>query len=482
MRRFRDSPYHGELAHVDRQLGRLFDALGSTGLTEKTLVVLTSDHGESLGEHGENTHSAFVYESTMRIPLVFSGPPELSSGQRVAAPVRSIDIAPTILDWLGLSPLEQADGTSLLPLLRGQRDFSRRTAYGESIELTLRFGTSILRTVREGPWKYIHKVRPALYNLEQDPGEERNRLAEEPARVDTLRGRLRELLANAPAAPEGAAVAIDARRSAQLVALGYAGSGPALALEDELETLDVSGIDADDLVAEIGLYNRAIGLVLEREPERALEILDAMAQRFPESSQILEGQLDSYLQKGDSDAALASLRRGIELDPDHHRYWHNLFEVLLQFGKEEEALETLRGYHERWPCDVDARIQWANLAAKQEGRRAQLAILEQGAASCDTEPKLQNDLAFVLATAIDPELRDAARAVTLAEQAVAALGDNPLVLDTVAAAYASDGRMEDALATARRALSIAERDPRPAVIRILREHLARLEAGEPIRE
>ena len=137
MRRFRDSPYHGELAHVDRQLGRLFDALGSTGLTEKTLVVLTSDHGESLGEHGENTHSAFVYESTMRIPLVFSGPPELSSGQRVAAPVRSIDIAPTILDWLGLSPLEQADGTSLLPLLRGQRDFSRRTAYGESIELTL---------------------------------------------------------------------------------------------------------------------------------------------------------------------------------------------------------------------------------------------------------------------------------------------------------------------------------------------------------
>ena len=235
-------------------------------------------------------------------------------------------------------------------------------------------------------------------------------------------------------------------------------------------------------MAEIGLYNRAIGLVWGREPERALEILDAMAQRYPQSSQILEGQLESHLQKGDAEAALALMRRGIEIDPDNHRYWHNLFEVLLQRGEEDEALEALRGYHERWTCDVDARIEWANLTAKRVGRREQLAILEQGAAACDAEPKLQNDLAYVLATAVDPELRDAARAVALAEQAVAELGDNPLVLDTVAAAYASDGRMEEAVATARRALSLAERDRHPAVMRILRDHLARLEQGEPIRE
>jgi arylsulfatase A-like enzyme/Flp pilus assembly protein TadD len=483
LRRFSDSPYHGEVAYVDRQLGLLIDALASEGLAENTLVVLTSDHGEGLGDHGEDTHSAFVYESTMRVPLVFWGPRELASGHRVGAPVRSVDVAPTILDWLGLPPLADVDGASLLPLLRGYRAFTDRTAYGEALELGLRFGTSILRFVREGRWKYVHKVRPALYDLEADPGEQVDRASEEPERVEALRERLRELLADAAGTPEDAVVAIDARTAEQLVALGYAGSGPALAVDREIETLEVSGVDASDLVADMLLYNRAAGLVMDDRPADALEILDVMAERYPESSLILELRLEAHVTLGDADEAFALLRQGIALDPDNHRYWHNLFEIHLQRGEQAEALEALRGYHERWPCDMDERIRWANLTAKLVGRRAQLAILEQGLELCGPEPELQNDIAFVLATAADPELRDVPRAVSLAEQAAARLGDDAAVLDTLAAAYAADGRMEAAVATARRALAAARRAGySEAATAVLREHAEKLERGEAIVE
>jgi predicted Zn-dependent protease len=150
------------------------------------------------------------------------------------------------------------------------------------------------------------------------------------------------------------------------------------------------------------LYNRAAGLVMDDRPADALEILDVMAERYPESSLILELRLEAHVTLGDADEAFALLRQGIALDPDNHRYWHNLFEIHLQRGEQAEALEALRGYHERWPCDMDERIRWANLTAKLVGRRAQLAILEQGLELCGPEPELQNDIAFVLATAADP--------------------------------------------------------------------------------
>ena len=128
------NPYLAELRYVDEQVGRVVQEIARLGLKDQTLLVLTSDHGEGLGAHGEDTHSFFVYDSVMRVPLVLWGA-KLPAGRRVGSLVRTVDIAPTVLDLLGAPPLPDIQGVSLRPLLAGDGDDLGLTAYGETAEL-----------------------------------------------------------------------------------------------------------------------------------------------------------------------------------------------------------------------------------------------------------------------------------------------------------------------------------------------------------
>ena len=118
---FASSPYDGEIALTDQAVGSALDALARTGLADRTLVAVVGDHGESLGEHGEDTHGMFVYEAAIRVPLVLWGPGVVGPGRVVPTPVRTIDLAPTLLALLGAPPLPKAEGQSLVPLLEGRR-------------------------------------------------------------------------------------------------------------------------------------------------------------------------------------------------------------------------------------------------------------------------------------------------------------------------------------------------------------------------
>ena len=160
--------YDEEVAEADRQVGRLLEALGSA--RDQALVVLTGDHGEAFGEHGEIGHSVFAYDTTLRVPLVMAGP-----GIRprvVAEPVGLVDVLPTALALLGLPP-SSGDGMSLAPLLAGGT-LAARALYAESFAPLLDFGWSPLRTLREAGRKYIAAPRPELYDLDADPGETRD--------------------------------------------------------------------------------------------------------------------------------------------------------------------------------------------------------------------------------------------------------------------------------------------------------------------
>ncbi|MGE5200118.1 MAG: sulfatase, partial [Rhodospirillaceae bacterium] len=168
----RDAPpsvrYDDEVAAADRAIGRLLSGLGAREAS--ALIVVAGDHGEAFGEHGEIAHSVFLYDTTLRVPLIVAGPGMGAAPAVYGVDVSLVDVVPTILDAAGLPP-HDTDGVSLLPLLRG-RGLAPRDLYAETFAPLFDFGWSSLRSVRSGPWKFIAAPSPELYDVSSDAGEQ----------------------------------------------------------------------------------------------------------------------------------------------------------------------------------------------------------------------------------------------------------------------------------------------------------------------
>ncbi len=169
--RFKNDLYSGEVAYVDESLGRLLDDLEKTGQAGRTLTLLTADHGESLGEHGELTHSFFAYNSTIWVPLIITGPG--TKAIRVKDAVSHVDILPTVCDLLGLKKPPSAQGDSLRPLLEG-KGRRAKPIYFEALDGYINLGGAPLRGIIENGKKYLESPIPELYDLETDFGEAKN--------------------------------------------------------------------------------------------------------------------------------------------------------------------------------------------------------------------------------------------------------------------------------------------------------------------
>src|SRR6185295_9907135 len=179
--RYRRSPYDGEIAFVDRQLGRLLQTLDARGETSRTIVLVTADHGESLGEHGEGTHGIFLYDATLRVPWIMAGP-QIVAGRVSRTIARSIDVLPTLLDYAGLPQRSDVDGRSLRHAADGE-EMSDAPAYAESLYSELELGWAPLHAWRTAGFKFIKAPHPELYDLQSDPSEKANRAGEQGARV-----------------------------------------------------------------------------------------------------------------------------------------------------------------------------------------------------------------------------------------------------------------------------------------------------------
>ncbi len=182
---FAAQPYDGEVAFTDAQVGRLLDALRARGVMERTVVMALADHGESLGEHGEDEHGVFLYEPVVRVPWLVSGP-GIRGGAVVTDQVRSLDLAPTVMSVVGLPVPQGLDGMDLGPLLRGEARASSPAAYAESFYPRFHYGWSELRSVRADGWKVIDAPRPELYNLREDPHERSNLYEAQRALADRM--------------------------------------------------------------------------------------------------------------------------------------------------------------------------------------------------------------------------------------------------------------------------------------------------------
>ncbi|HXV64806.1 MAG TPA: sulfatase-like hydrolase/transferase, partial [Vicinamibacteria bacterium] len=318
--------YRGEVAYTDSLVGKLLDGIEERGLASRTLVVLTSDHGESLGQHGELTHGLFVYEATLRIPLIlrFPGAP---AGKRIPGLARILDVTPTILDLLGLPPLRKAGGQSLVARIEG-KPLSEPVAYAETFVPRFHYGWSELRAVRRGRHKLVLAPRPELFDLEEDPEETRNLVEEEVALARSLEDELRELLNRESGPIEPSPVDTETRR--KLEALGYtSAAAPEGGLADPKDRID--------------LYLALNDTTLESlEPgddgfEDALALLERVLGNEPTVPRAYVLYGDLLLRTGRTSDAERNFEKLTEIEPDRFDGHYGLGVARARQGKFPEA-------------------------------------------------------------------------------------------------------------------------------------------------
>jgi arylsulfatase A-like enzyme/Tfp pilus assembly protein PilF len=196
--KYKDRLYDGEIAYADSALAHLIATLKKSGAYENSIIVVVGDHGEGLGEHGEETHGLFLYDSTLHVPMILKLPRAAQRGLVIDSQVRTTDILPTVLALTNVPAPEELNGASLVPLIKGE-DKSGRDLFGET-DYPLRWGWAPLRALRADSMKLIEAPRPELYRLDSDPGELKNLYAPESGQAEALRARMAKLAAQLPPA------------------------------------------------------------------------------------------------------------------------------------------------------------------------------------------------------------------------------------------------------------------------------------------
>lgn len=360
-------PYDGEVAYVDAELGRL---LGGMDLA-RTLVVVTADHGEALGEHGEPDHGFFLYDSTLRVPLIVAGAARSGriSPRIVTEQVRAIDIAPTIADLAGVQVAGSVDGASLRPLLDGAARREVPVSLSESWYPRLHFGWSELLAARVGEWKYIAAPKPELYDLRTDPGEQKNLVRERASVAGRLAAEVERLRTMRTPGRPAAGARPDPAALERLQALGYVGTLAPVTAGDAAENpLDRLA----DYRAYRQLFSRALSLLEQDRPAAAAPILQKLvklnvrafeAHLYLGNAYAAQSKRDAALGEydaagllnpesaaphleaakvlsaaGDHDAAAARAQAGLALEPRSYYGLYTLGVVYQRAGRWNDAL------------------------------------------------------------------------------------------------------------------------------------------------
>ncbi len=461
---YADDPYLAEIAYADESLGQVLSRLREWNVLDDTLVIMTADHGEGLGEHNESTHSLLNYETTLRVPLVIR-PPGGMAPKKVDDLVAGVDIAPTVLDFLGIEIPDEIQGHSLADYLTGDGGVpANRPFYAETLSPRLSHGWGELRTLYQGDHKYIHGSRPELYDLSRDPNELEDLVAVERDLAETMRQALARLINEYAMDSSITAQPVDEETRAQLMALGYlsggADSGPIV------EELRSDGIPPQDRVVDINLSSEARSLLtagrgtaarqvalelLELDPENAFyrELLAQAALlsgRLEEAAATLEDLIERprgrgasagmlvtvgsrLVGAGQAERGLRLVERAVEVDPSAEHHYH-LANALRGAGDVERSydalLATLDADADHVPAKVDLAIRFAVAGERDLARQAFEEALEgdpfypkghynYGAFLLETGETARAADRFRRAIKIDPSYRAAHLAVVVSE-------------------------------------------------------------------
>src|SRR6185503_11298582 len=361
------SAYDGEVAAADAALAPLLEPLLAAGAASDTLVVLTSDHGEGLGEHGEATHGVFAYESTLRVPLVWHNP-RLFAPRVVAASARHVDLVPSILDALDLPAPAGLPGRSLLAAAQGRAPGEDPPSYFETLTPALTRGWAPIHGVLRGRLKYLDPPIPELYDLAADPGELTNLVARQPRPLEEMRALLERLRA-ADAGPQRAAVPPEVRQ--RLASLGYVGGGGSVASR--------YGED-DDPKRHIAFENQ-LEKVIERYVEGdiagALSLCETLVQEHPRVPLGLRHLSFLRQRAGDFAGAVRAGREALAADPGSAVAAVELGRLLDEAGRPQQAAATLAPYAETSDADLEVLTTYGLALARSGQKAASLAVLQK---------------------------------------------------------------------------------------------------------
>ncbi len=351
--------YDGEIAYADSALASFLSFLEKQKLYEPALIVVTGDHGEGLGEHQENTHGIFLYDSTLHVPLIIRLPDAEAKGRVLDAQVRTIDIAPTVLETVGVAATGM-EGRSLRGLMRDPDDASR-PLFAET-DYPLRFGWAPLRVMRQDESKFIEAPRPELYDLGHDRAETKNLY--EPWN-ETVQ-RMRAELAKRPRKKSGAAAAVPASTIAELQALGYLGTNPGSTNVPEPSLLP----DPKDKVEVQNYMHDALLADEDHDLPRARENLQKALQLDGDFVPALVGLGRMELQSEHWQQAIEMLNRAGRLQPGNAEAAKYLGEALVKKGDLKAAAGALSNAVKLNPTDVEAHIALGNVMEHTGNRQA----------------------------------------------------------------------------------------------------------------
>ena len=517
--RFSADLYDGEIAYVDHCVGEVIDQLKELGIYDSTLLIITGDHGEMLGSHGEQTHSYYIYQGAVQVPLIVKLP-GVDASRRVSSIVGIVDIVPTICGWLGIESPPIVHGIDLTErLLSDAAANTERAIYCESVTPTNYDANSLLGVVT-GRWKYIQTTRPELYDLISDPQESNNLADGESHRAELLQDQLREQLDTTIPRQEDSRTEMDEETLRRLSSLGYVGG-----TTNEEFDFDESKDDPKDLIdfhqrcgkierlIMLGKLAEAHGLcelVLDERPgylyayvhlakiavaqdelPRAVGYYEQSLERDPNQPRVHNSMGLVYLKMGRNGKALAAYEKAIELDPEFAEPRYNLGLISTRLGNVDQAIESFRKVLEIDPGDQKARTHLTETLMKrgqgfleadeldlarqdlEEVWRLDSSAVEaaNGLAQIADRQQRQEDAIVHLQDSLrlhpqQPRMHEnllriyahlgqTTELIQACRTALEVKPDWPWMLQALSVALASDGQLEEAIKSAEKALEVA---------------------------
>jgi arylsulfatase A-like enzyme/tetratricopeptide (TPR) repeat protein len=368
------APYDGEIAYTDEIVGRLVKYLKTHQLYDRSTIILLSDHGEGLGDHGEQEHGLFVYDEAIHVPLIIKQEGNAGGGRRIADLVQHIDLVPTILDLVKAPRVGSLRGRSLKPVLEGTGLLPPTTIYSEALYARYHFGWSELTALTDERYRYIKAPREELYDLTRDPGERTNIAEERPQPRQALRGALDRVAAGATIqAPS--AVSADARE--RLQSLGYVGT------QTDVSTQPGSALpDPKDKREVLERYRAAVDFASERKWTPAIALLQQILRDEPEMADVWS-QLAVFAARLDRfDLSVDAYAHYIALEPQEPTAYIGAAAGLLKLRRLDEARE-----HASLAVDVAADGDHRSKASAHE-MLARIALVKHDADEAREEAAL----------------------------------------------------------------------------------------------
>jgi choline-sulfatase len=327
--KYRASPYDGEIAYADLEVGKLLAALRASGLYDSTVIAVAADHGEAFGEHGEQTHGLFLYDETVHVPLLLKFAGVRLSAIRIDTRVGLVDLAPTILQAVGIEPPTAMQGASLMDLVKSgsKSGGADRPAYAETDYPFRAFGWSPLRAWRAGKYLYVDAPQRELYDQVADPGAARNLAGNSNAVADTMASQLDEFHQKTSSATTARA-GITPDQAEQLQALGYITSEFGKSEAGKMPT-------GPDPKEKVQIANRLHQGLLDMDDERYQDAIPQLQEVLKDQPNVGLANLElgrAYNGLGNYGEALPWLRKAVELTPESGRAHYELGVALAETG------------------------------------------------------------------------------------------------------------------------------------------------------